>query len=125
MTLTDFAASTRSFGSSMEKLVPPVTSLMVRSSSGPRISSGREVMIVDSDAVDHHVRFFHHENNFFFGVTAMIIATVGDDQQRLALMFCLPHLRNPHIDRVQQGCEPFGNRIKKLALNIFDVLREI
>src|ERR1017187_7918843 len=73
---------------------------------------------VDTDGIDLDVGFFHQVTKFPFGVAAAVVATVGDDQQRLAGVPGLLHFMQAQIDGVQQGGHAFGLAETEAALDV-------
>src|ERR1035438_10193853 len=72
---------------------------------GPAARTDR---FVDSDGIDLDVGFFHQVTKFPFAVAAAVVATVGDDQNRLPPVPGLFHFMQAQVDGVQQGGHAFG-----------------
>src|SRR5450755_427860 len=56
----------------------------------------------DADCVNLNIRFAHQVLDFRFGVAAVVVAAVGDDQQRLAGVLGLLHMMQGQIHGVEQ-----------------------
>ncbi len=73
-------------------------------------------MVINSDGINQYIRLFHCGLDFAFGVAAVVVASVGNDEQRLLLILGLPHFADAQINRIQQRRSAFRNRIDELAL---------
>src|ERR1700674_157941 len=85
----------------------------------------RKVMIVDADGVDENVGLFDHGTDLAFGIAAMVVAAIGDDQQSLLRILRLAHLADAQVNRIQQRRAPLGNRVDEPALNVVHRAGEI
>src|SRR6266403_1458327 len=85
----------------------------------------RKVMIVDADGVDEYIGLFDHGTDLAFGIAAMIVAAVGNNQQSLLRILGLAHLADAQVNRIQQRRAPLGNRIDESALNVIHRTGEI
>src|SRR5664279_3555831 len=79
-----------------------------------------EITVIEADTVNLHVCLFDHRLDFSFGVAAMVVASVGDDEECLLLVLGLAHAVHAQIDSVQQRGPPFRSGIYQLALDVFD-----
>src|SRR5690242_16748124 len=86
--------------------------------------SGRTI-IEQSDRINLEISFFYVRFDLGICISAAIIATVGDDQQRFLLMVRLLHLLNAHVDRVQQCSASLCICKHQTALNVFNRVRKI
>ena len=66
------------------------------------------------------VGFFHQVFDFSFGVAAIVVAAVGDDQQRFARVPGLLHLVKRQVDGVQQRGAAFGVGEGEPVLNLLE-----
>src|SRR6185312_3064890 len=72
----------------------------------------------NTDGIDLHIGLFYQRLNLVFSITAVIIATIRDDQQGLFAVAGVLHLAYAHIDSVKQGGTAPGHRVNQLTLNI-------
>src|SRR6476661_7832638 len=82
-------------------------------------------MIIDPYGIDHHVGFLHQRLDLALGISTVIVAAIGDDQQRFLWILRFPHLAYAKINCVQQGGPAFRHRKDKLSLQVVDRLREV
>src|SRR5438046_10137938 len=82
-------------------------------------------MIVYADGVDHYVGFLHQRLDLAFGVAAVVIAAVGDDEKRFLGIFRLPHLAHAEVNCVQQCGSALRNSKDQLALQVVNRLSEV
>ena len=71
------------------------------------------------------VRFPHQVLDFALRVAAAVVASVGDDEQRLARIVALLHLVQGHVDGVKQSGPALGLREGQAILDVLDVGCEI
>src|ERR1035438_3358617 len=83
---------------------------------GPAASGRR---LENADGVDLDVRFAHQVLNFRFGVAAVVVAAVGDDQQGLAGILGLLHLMQAQVHGVQQRRSEEHTSELQSVLNLF------
>ena len=97
----------RSLGLSTVKVLPPSDPCKVRQQPGtqPFFGSGK-VVIVDSHTVNKHVGLFHQGPDLALSVAAVIVASVGDNQECPLPVSCLADLGNAQVDRIQQSGLP-------------------
>ena len=82
---------------------PPVSSVMsLKQLRAQPLFYRRSIAVVDADGIDHHVGFLDQRLDFVFGVAAVIVAAIGNDEQRLLGILRLPHLADAHIDGIEQ-----------------------
>src|SRR5208337_1987853 len=86
---------------------------------------GRKVMIVDADGVDENVGLFDHGADFAFGITAVVVAAIGNDEQRLLRIFGLTHFSDAQVNGVQQRRAAPGDGVDEPALNVIHRTGEI
>src|SRR5450755_8055 len=84
-----------------------------------------EVSVIEANTVNLHIRLLDHRLDFGFGVAAMVVAAVGDDEECLLLVLGLAHAVHAQIDGVQQCGPAFWSGIHQLALDVFDGGREV
>src|SRR5690348_16701921 len=81
------------------------------------------VGFVKADGVDLHVRFLHEAADVVLAVPAVIIASVGDDEQRFLSIVCPTHLAETEIHAVVKRRKTVRGRIHQAALNIVNARR--
>src|SRR5271165_4355438 len=84
-----------------------------------------EITVIQANTVNLHVRLLDHRLDFGFGVAAMVVAAVGDDEECLLLVLGLAHTVHAQIDGIEQRGPPFRSGIYQLALDVFDGGREV
>src|SRR5258707_3967830 len=82
-------------------------------------------MIVAADGVDKNVGLFDHGPDLTFGIAAMVVPAVGNNQQSLLRILGLAHLADSQVNRIQQRRAPLGNRIDEPALDVIHRTGEI
>ena len=84
-----------------------------------------EIVVVNADRIDEHVGLFGERLDLSFRVTAVVVPTIGYDQQRLLREFRLPHFADPQVNGIQQRRAAFGHCVHQFPLDLLDRLREI
>ncbi len=82
-------------------------------------------MVVNSDGINQNVGLFDHRPDLALGVAAVVVATIGDNQQRFLRILGLPHLAYAEINGIEQRRAAFRDRIDKAALNVIDGSGEV
>jgi len=85
----------------------------------------RGIRVINADRIDLHIRLAHHPLNLVFRVAAVVVAPVGDDEQRLPLVLGLAHLVHPQIDRIKQRGPVLGLQQGQLFLDVLDAIGEV
>ena len=82
-------------------------------------------MIVNPDGVDQSVCFFDQGLDLAFGVTAVVVTTIRDDEQRLLWVFRLVHFADAEVNGIQQSRPALWHCVHQLTLDIFDGRGEV
>src|SRR5712691_10803857 len=78
----------------------------------------------NSDGVNLDVRLAHGVSYLCLGVAAGVVASIGDDQQRLARVLPLFHHAHRHVDAIQQRRAALGLRERQPILDFLGLFRE-
>src|SRR6266853_5111126 len=79
----------------------------------------------DPDGVNLHIGLFDHGFDLVFGITAVVIAAIGNDQQGLFAVAGVLHLAHAHVNGIEHGRAALGHGVNQLALDIFNRFGEI
>src|ERR1035441_2767825 len=79
---------------------------------------------VNPDGVNLYVGFLYQGLDLRLAIAAAVIASVGDQQQRLARVLGLFHFMHCQVDRVQQRGSALGLGKGELVLDLLQVARE-
>src|SRR5436853_1463894 len=82
-------------------------------------------MVIYADRVNHDVGFLDLRLDFTFGIAAVIVTAVRDDEQSLFLVLGLFHLVHAQINRVQQSGAAFGAGEDQLVLDLIHIASEV
>ena len=127
---SDFGGDIRQFVQVLHRVLAPAGLLgdfgqqRRPGSSPPASARAQPIGFVNSDRIDLDVRFLHQVLDFCLGVAAVVVAAVGDHQQRLARVLGLLHFVQAQVDGVQQRGPPLGLGEGQAVLDLLQVVGE-
>src|SRR5712692_2565229 len=58
---------------------------------------GHELTVIYADGIDHYISLFYQRRNFPLGIAAVVVTSIGDDEQGFPLILGLAHLADSQV----------------------------